>query len=129
LPTYGALGVGGIVSFVFGSVLLFEPSSGLTLPLGLILPTAIGIGLGMLGLAYLAFRVRRKKRSSGLETMINAKARVVKVDESSQPTAAKTGKLEVWGEIWNFISEESVSMGRFVIITGVDGLTLRVKPE
>ena len=45
VPSFGALGIGGVAAFVTGSIFLFDPAtSGYQLPLTLILPTAILLG-------------------------------------------------------------------------------------
>ena len=58
VPSFGILGIGGVVSFVLGSVYLFDPveMGGYQLPLSLVLAVSIVVGLLMLGASYLAIK-------------------------------------------------------------------------
>jgi membrane-bound serine protease (ClpP class) len=56
VTSFGALGIGGIIAFVAGSLLLFDPGSGLSIPIGMVLATATMLLLIILGLGYLALK-------------------------------------------------------------------------
>jgi membrane-bound serine protease (ClpP class) len=120
VPSFGALGVGGIASFIAGSLLLYDPTVG-SLPLATILPTAIGFGLAMIGLGYLAMQTRHIK--SKHNTPLGETAEVVQVQTAASGTS---GKVEVRGEIWNFVSADVLSLHDQVKIDKVDGLKLFV---
>ena len=125
VPSFGALGIGGMVSFVLGSVFLFDPlETGYSLSLSMILPTAIGLGLLMLGLAYMAFKTRHIKKHGGYDDLIGAKARVV-----SLKGAGNNGQVEVLGEIWKFTSSENLKVNQNVIVKNHEGLTLTVESQ
>jgi membrane-bound serine protease (ClpP class) len=42
---------------------------------------------------------------------------------------APAGQVRIGGELWNATSESDVEAGSEVVITGVEGLTLRVRPS
>jgi len=120
VPSFGALGLGGIVSFVVGSFLLFTTKvPGLSLPWGLIAGVTIISALFLIGLIQLLLRSRYKPVVSGIETMIG-----------------KTGVIEkdadcIWiivnGERWQVASKDVLHDQQTVKIVRVDGLTCIVK--
>ncbi len=124
VPSFGILGIGGLVAFVMGSLFLFDPvaTGGYTLPLTLILPTALLLGGIMLGVGYLLLKTRRVKKRGGFDDLVGANGIIVKVNE-----AALSGQLEVNGETWGFDAQNSVTLGQKVRIVGFKGLTLKVE--
>lgn len=124
VPSFGALGIGGIIAFVMGGLFLFDPAVG-TLPLSLILPTAVTFGLIMFGLAYLALQTRSVRKKGGFDDLVGAQGRVSVIDKDS-----KQGKVEVHGEIWNFKSNQSLKVGDTVRVEKVaENFTLQVGTE
>jgi membrane-bound serine protease (ClpP class) len=124
VPSFGALGVGGIIAFVMGSIFLFDPAVG-TLPLTMILPTALGLGFIMMGLAFLALRTRRVKKRSGFDVLIGAEGRVSSIDAQG----ARHGMVEVSGELWKFESDHDLKINDMVRVTSVHHFTLKVSPR
>jgi membrane-bound serine protease (ClpP class) len=123
VPSFGALGVGGIISFVMGSLLLFDTAVG-PLPLSMVLPTAILLGALMMGLGYLAMRTRSVKKSGGFDDIVGREGRV-----SSIGADAKNGMVEVHGEIWKFESDSEVKVGDVVQVNGVKHFVLKVQKK
>ena len=60
VPSFGALGLGGMTSFIVGSMLLFDGSSGYDLPLSMVIVTSVVLVLIMFGVGFLAVRVTRR---------------------------------------------------------------------
>lgn len=120
-PSFGSLGLGGIVSFVIGSFLLFDTEApGFTLPWSIIAGVAITTSIFMLGLVQLLVRSRLKPVVSGTQTLIG-----------------KTGLIEkdgnhfwviVQGERWKVISNDALHDKQSIKVVRVDGLTLVVEP-
>lgn len=127
MPSFGILGAGGIVSFIIGSLFLFDPekTGGYQLPLYLILPTALTVGGIMFGLAFLAFRTLKLKPKWGGAEMPDREAKVVSLKGETH----QEGQVEVLGEIWKFESLVPVEVGQKVIIQKVKGLTLIVSDK
>jgi membrane-bound serine protease (ClpP class) len=125
VPSFGALGIGGVVAFILGSVFLFDAeTSGYTLPLSTILPTAIGVGLFMLGIAYLAFNAIKRDKSIGEAEIVGVVGEVVTLRDGD----SRKGQVELLGEIWKFECESELRLGQRAKVESLDGLTVKVKP-
>lgn len=126
VPSFGALGIGGIVCFVFGSIFLFDPvkTGGYTLPLSLILPVAGFFAAVFLGVGYLFLRTRDVRKKGGFEDLLGLKAKVVRLDVDGH-----AGQIELRGEIWSFKSPVAVSVDDEVRVRGYEGLVLKVEKE
>jgi membrane-bound serine protease (ClpP class) len=124
MPSFGALGIGGIVAFVIGSVMLIEtdmPGFGIS-------PWAIGsvaavAGAIMLLIMTLLLRSRSRPVVSGRESMIGSAGTVVE-------WAGDTGRVRFQGEIWQARSTDGAfETGARVVVGEIEGLTLVVVPE
>ena len=123
VPSFGALGIGGIVSFVLGSIFLFDPQrAGFQLPLSLVVTTAGTLGLLMLGLAVLAFRTIQLKPGGGGNELLGFVGRPEQIDANGLH-----GFIEANGEIWQFDSDEPLTADDQIEIVARKGLRLRVK--
>lgn len=122
VPSFGALGIGGIIAFVLGGIFLFDPSqTAYSLPLFTILPTALVFGGLMIGIGYLVLRNRKLKVQTGSEEMIGKVAKVKHLE------TARTGSVQVFGELWKFESSEDLNVNDQIVVIAVNGLTLKVK--
>ena len=122
IPSFGFLGVGGMTSFVVGSLFLFDfEKSGFELSLYTIIPTATLLSLIVFGIALLAYKSRNIQKQGGSDTLLRRTGTVTQVDNS-----LKTGFIEIHGETWKFRSKEAVSKGENLIVNGYEGLTLVV---
>jgi membrane-bound serine protease (ClpP class) len=116
------LGVGGIVAFIAGALLLFDRDMpGFGIPLALILGLAASSAVVVLGSGAMALRARARPVVSGREQMIGAQGRVLAV-QGGETWA------EVGGERWKISSRESLAPGQPIRVTAVDGLILQVRP-
>lgn len=118
--SHGLLTVGGLVAFVLGSVILFRGEvarlswaviAASTLITFLFFAFVVGAGL----------RAQRTRVRSGRGELIGARAVAV------EPLAPR-GLVRVGGELWTAVAEGAVGPGEEVEITGLEGLTLRVRP-
>ena len=123
VPSFGILGIAGIASFVAGSLLLFDPSTGLSVPLVTVLPTAIALGGLLLGLGYLALKAQRRKTHTGAQMIEGEKGAVVVVDSDG-----KHGQIEILGETWRFQSPIPLVLGQSVRVLSIKGLVCSVEP-
>ena len=122
ITSYGLLSVAGIVSFLLGSLMLFESGPpGMRLSWSVLLPTVVLVSGFFVGVAALVFRAQTSRPRTGAEGLIEEIA-VVKV--SLEPE----GKVFVHGELWNAISSEPIPKGTKVRVVGVKNLVLEVKP-
>lgn len=122
VPSFGALGVGGTVSLVVGSIMMTR-DMGADASLGVIVPIALGIAAIFLFLGRLALTAQRRPPVSGSEGMLRAIGRARDPLEPGAP-----GHVDVHGEIWRAVSREPIAAGQRVRITAIEGLTLVVEP-
>jgi membrane-bound serine protease (ClpP class) len=122
-PTYGSLGLGGLIAFVVGSLILFDTDvPGMNVGRPLIAALATVGGLMIAGIVYMAARAMRHPVATGTEGMIGARAEVI-ADFTGK------GKVRYGGELWNARSEAALRAGELARIVKVEGLTLWVEPQ
>lgn len=122
MPSFGVLGLGGIVAFVLGAVILIDTEvPGFGIPLGLIAAMAVLSAAVVIGLAGMALRSRRRAVVSGDATVVGRQARVVSV-------GAGEAWVEVAGERWRVRSPAALQAGQTVQVRGRNGLVLDVLP-
>jgi membrane-bound serine protease (ClpP class) len=116
ITSYGVLSLGGIVSLVLGSIMLFED---VMVSLRLMGPTIILISGFFVVVSSLAYRAHRRKPRSGVEGLAGEMG-IVK--EPLDPE----GLVFVHGELWRAISDENIKADEKVKVKGIDGLILKV---
>jgi membrane-bound serine protease (ClpP class) len=122
-PTYGSLGVGGLVAFVVGSLILFDSDvPGLNIGRPLIAAFATAGALMIAGIVYLSTHAMRRPVVTGAQAMIGASAEVV-ADFTGK------GRVRYGGELWNARSDRALRAGDLARIVRVEGLTLWVEPQ
>jgi membrane-bound serine protease (ClpP class) len=122
-PTYGSLGVGGLIAFVVGSLILFDTDvPGMSVGRPLIGAFATMGGLMIAGIVYLASRSMRRRVATGTQGMIGESAEVV-ADFTGK------GRVRYGGELWNARSDAALRAGDLARIVKVEGLTLWVEPQ
>jgi len=122
-PTYGSLGVGGLIAFVVGSLILFDTDvPGMNVGRPLIGAFATMGGLMIAGIVYLASRSMRRPVATGTQGMIGETAEVV-ADFTGR------GRVRYGGELWNARSDAALHAGDLARIVRVEGLTLWVEPR
>lgn len=123
---FGVLGAGGLISFVFGSLFLFDPveTGGYQLPWRVILPAVLLMGIISAILVRMVWRTRRVRKRGGFDDMHGAVGEVIQVEEQDR----KRGQISLQGEIWNFTSRQDLAVGQKVTVTSYSGLNLNVTP-
>ena len=125
VTSYGLLTIGGIISLIFGSLMLIDsPAPELQLSFGLVLSVVLGFT------AIAAFLVRLVLASQRTVPVTGAEGLVGEIGDaltSIAPGAA--GRTRVHGEIWNAMANEPIASGARVVVTSVNGLTLTVRKE
>ena len=124
-PSFGILGLGGIVAFILGSVFLMDselPSFQIALPLifGISAFSALFIVLTI----SLLLRIRHKGVTTGIATYCGKVALVT--DDFIQGN----GRVLLYGALWSACcnEESQFKRGDKVTVTHIDGLTLTVEP-
>ncbi|PYM55632.1 MAG: serine protease [Candidatus Rokuibacteriota bacterium] len=121
IASHGVLTIGGVVSMVLGSFMLYEaPEAGFRVSWTVILPT-VGASAGLVVWAVSAgVRAMMRPPTTGAAGMIGQHAVV-------RATLDPEGQVQLDGELWRAVAEDApVPAGETVRVTGVDGLTLRV---
>ena len=117
IASYGVLSLGGVISLILGSIMLFED---VAVSLRLMMPTVVLIAGFFVVVSTLAFRAYRSKPKSGMEGLMGE---VGLVKEPLDPE----GLIFVHGEYWRAISEEKIEPGEKVEVEKADGLVLKVR--
>ena len=122
VPSFGALGLGGIVAFVVGSIILMDTDvPGFGIPAALIGSVALLGGSAVMAIIWFAVRARNRPIVSGREDMIGAPA--FAVDDFDV-----RGHVRAHGELWTAESPVAVRSGQELRITDMQGLVLTVEP-
>ena len=124
LPSFGVLGVGGIIAFVLGSLLLFDTAeSDLTVDRSIVYAAAATFGGFTLLVSYLVVRSQRRPAALGREGLLGEVAEV----RQALPGGHAPGKVFVHGEYWNARSDEPIESGTPVVVEAVEGNVLHVR--
>ncbi len=122
VPSFGALGIGGIAAFIFGAIMMFDSDiPGFGISLTFVVGLALSAGLFLLWLVSYLVRLRRRGAVSGRASIIGGTGTAMQ---------SFTGKGKVWleGEAWVAVSRVPVEQGQEVVVRSMDGLTLEVEP-
>ncbi|MEZ5284703.1 MAG: nodulation protein NfeD [Vicinamibacterales bacterium] len=122
VPSFGVLGIGGIVALLVGSLMITREVPGVTVSYGIIVPVVIAVAAIVLGLGRLALLAHRVKPATGIEGLVGERGRAL---SAVGPTDA--GQARVHGEIWRAVSVAPIPAGAGLRVIAVDGLTLRVE--
>lgn len=123
LGAFGVLGIGGLIAFVLGSIMLMpEAVPGFTVAWELIGSIALFLGIAFVALSTLVLRTRRRPVVAGREQMLGSTGPVVEWGNGE-------GRVRVHGEVWQAHSPHRLSTGQPVRVTGIDGLKLQVEPD
>ena len=122
IPSFGALGIGGVVAFVIGSVILIDSDiPGLQIAWPVIGAVAVASAGFLIFVIGMALKARRRPAVSGREEMIGA------LGEMLEDTDGE-GLAWVHSEAWTVRCATPLKRGQKVRVTGMDGLVLEVNP-
>jgi membrane-bound serine protease (ClpP class) len=123
VTSYGLLAAAGLVSFVFGSLMLIDsPIPALRVGLSVILPTALFVAAVIIFLLSRVLRVHRTAPVTGAEGLVGEVAEVIAA------TGENSGKVFVHGEYWDAVATVPLAPGTRARVMGVEGTRLRVGP-
>jgi membrane-bound serine protease (ClpP class) len=121
-PSFGALGLGGIVAFVFGAILMFDSGvPGFGISLSFVITIAIIAAAFIIWLTMYLIRLRNRGAVSGEGSIIGGTARAME-------TFTGTGKVWLEGEAWAARSSVPIEEGQYVVVRAIDGLVLDIEP-
>jgi len=120
IGSFGVLGVGGIVAFVVGGLMLFDPEDlGFGVPLPLLIGVALTGALAIVVIGGMVLKSRQRPVVSGREFLLGTAGTVLTVDDGET-------WAQIEGERWRVRAEAALAPGDRVRVKGMDGLTLLV---
>jgi membrane-bound serine protease (ClpP class) len=120
LPTYGSLGIGGVVAFVAGALMLIDTGAGgFGIPWPLVAFLAIVTVAFVFIVARMALKARRAPVVTGLTAMIGANGEMLEDCE-------ETGWASIRGETWKVRTKGRLARGQRVRVLDIDGGVPRV---
>ena len=119
--SHGMLTVGGIISLIMGSLLLFDTTEpALRISLQVLIPAVLVASAFFIAVIWLAIKAQLRKHYSGSEAMINTEAEAV-------TDIVGEGEVFLKGEYWKAKSEKPIKKGAKVKILKIEGLNLSVE--
>ncbi|WP_345540384.1 nodulation protein NfeD [Variovorax defluvii] len=124
LPTFGALGLGGIAAFAFGAVLLIDNDApGFGVPIWVVALSSAVSALFIIVVAGMAARTSKQPAASGgVTTLVGTSGELVEFADGE-------GVAHIEGDYWPVTGTGDLYPGRRVRVSGVQGVTLQVAPE
>jgi len=123
ITSYGLLSVGGVISMVLGSLMLFDsPEPFFRVSLSVIIPAVLTTLAFFLFAIGFALKAQRRKPTTGQQGIVGEVGVVIeKIDPE--------GRIKIHGEIWRATSDIGIKPKEKVIVRKVlDGLVLFVEP-
>ncbi len=122
-PSFGALGIGGVIAMVIGSIILIDTDvPGFAVSRPLIGAFALASSLGLMALIGAAMKARQRPIVTGREQLIGAAGTALLNFENR-------GTVFVHSESWSAVTTTPLREGQTIVVTGIDGLTLEVRPS
>lgn len=119
--SHGILTVGGIISLVIGSLMLFQsPDPSLRISWGVLVPAVAITSLFFVGIIALALKSQLRRKLGGQEGMVGVEGEAV-------TDILKEGKVLVLGEYWRAVSDQPVPKGSKVRVVHVEHLEVKVE--
>ncbi|HSW53382.1 MAG TPA: nodulation protein NfeD [Sulfuricaulis sp.] len=123
MPSFGALGIGGVIAFVVGSIILMDTDvEGYTIAWPLIAGVALVSAVFFFAVVSMAMKARKRQVVSGQEEMLGATG--VALDNFREGE----GRVRVHSEEWQARSGTALKRGQKVKVVGIEGLILTVEP-
>lgn len=122
VPSFGALGLGGLAAFIFGAIIMFDTGiPGFGISITFVVVFALAVGLSMLFVMSYVIRLHRRGAVSGVGSIVGGTG-------TAMEDFAGSGRVWLEGEAWAAVSEVPVRKNEEVVVRRLDGLTLHVEP-
>ena len=123
MPSFGVFGLGGVVAFVAGAVILFDTEvPGYGIPLALIVTLALVSALLLFAIVAMALKARRRRLVSGDSQLIGCLTPIIALQQDD----AGSGWVQLQGERWQVRSSTPLHEGQQVRVIARRGLQLDV---
>jgi len=121
-PSFGVLGIGGVIAVVIGSIILIDTDvPGFMISRPLIGAIALVSSFGLMAIIGIAIKARRRPVVSGREELLGAEGTAM-LDFEHQ------GSVFIHSERWSAVTGSPLREGQAIVVTDIDGLTLKVRP-
>ena len=122
IPSFGALGIGGVVAIAIGMIVLIDPEEapGFAIPWSFIAAFTAVAAAAIFATAHIALKANRRPVVSGREELQGAEGIVL-------GDLQEEGWARVHGETWRIKSSVPLAEGERVRVTAISGLTLTVE--
>ena len=120
-PAYGSLGIGGVIAFIIGSIMLVD-TDGYGVPIALVIGIAVASAAFMIFVLGMALRSRRWPVVCGIEALVG------RYGEAAEDCEAQ-GRVLVQGELWRAKSTMPLKAGQRVRVASIESQELQVVPE
>jgi len=125
VTSFGGLTIGGVVSLVLGSLMLFDsPDPWARVSLTVIIPVVTVFTAFFLLCVWLAVRGHQRPRMSGRASLVGERGRVVLAIEGAEPL----GKVVFHGEMWDAAASQAIPENTRVEVVAVQGRQVTVHP-
>lgn len=122
VPSFGALGIGGLIAFVIGSIMLIDTDApGYGISPALIATVSVTSAAFFIFVLGMVVKARDRPVVSGQEQMLGAQG-------TAQEDFSDRGWVHVHGENWRAHTDRPVRRGQRVRVTGMDELLLEIEP-
>jgi membrane-bound serine protease (ClpP class) len=119
--SHGILTVGGVISLVLGSLLLFDTAEpALRISLQVLIPAVLVVSGFFIIVIWMAIKAQLRKHLTGVEAMVGTETEAL-------TDIANEGKVFLKGQYWKATSEKLIKKGAKVKIVKVEGLSLIVE--
>lgn len=123
LPSFGILGIGGVVAFVFGALILIDTDvPGFGIPLALIISLALSSAVLIVLIVGIALRARGRLQVSGDAPLLGSRVAILAV-QADNPCS---GWVQLQGERWQVQSATPLAPGQQVQVQARKGVQLDV---
>ncbi len=119
IPSFGSLGIGGLVSFAVGSLILIDDES-MRISISVIISTTALSAILLLFLVGRIISLRQKKIRTGSEALLG-------MTGEAEHDFSGEGKIWLRGELWQAKSSEPIRKGEKVRVISRSGLELSVE--
>jgi membrane-bound serine protease (ClpP class) len=122
VPSFGALGLGGIVAFIFGAIMMFDSGvPGFGISVTFVVSVAVVFALFLMWMVSYLLRLRRRGAVTGKESILGGTG-------TAMESFSGAGRIWLEGAPWAAVSKVPIEKDQQVVVTAIDGLKLEVEP-
>ncbi len=120
VPSFGILGIGGVISFIIGSIILLDTD----LPQYQISKTLI-LSIGIISIGFFIFIINWAIKSHKMPKITGIEGIIGEIGECVESVPLR---IHVHGENWKAQANQIIEVGQTVQVTAIHGLELTVTP-